>query len=56
MESISLIQDELKSGELVSIGGKYIKGLKREIVIARLSEKIHGVMANRLWNAFQLRG
>ena len=53
---IFLIEDELKSGALVSIEGKYIKGLKREIVIARLSEKIHGVMANRLWNAFQLRG
>lgn len=47
-----LIENELKRGKLVSIEGSYIKSIKREIVIARLSEKIHGVVAERLWQSF----
>lgn len=47
-----LIENELASGELISIEGQFIKSIKREIVIARLSEKIHGVMAEQLWLSF----
>ena len=47
-----LIEKELKSGDLISIEGRYIKSVEREIVIARLSDKIQGVMAGRLWNSF----
>jgi DNA-binding transcriptional LysR family regulator len=47
-----LIEQELKRGELISIEGEYIKGVVREIVIARLSENIKGVMAERLWQSF----
>ncbi len=47
-----LIEQELKRGELISIEGGYIKGVVREIVIARLSENNKGVMAERLWQSF----
>lgn len=47
-----LIEKELKRGELISIDGSYIKHINREIVIARLSEKIKGVVADRLWQSF----
>ena len=47
-----LIEKELKEGRLISIEGRYIKSIEREIVIARLSEKIHGVMAEFLWKSF----
>lgn len=47
-----LIEKEFNCGHLVSIEGKYIKSIQREIVIARLSEKIQGVMAERLWQSF----
>lgn len=47
-----LVEKELKNGKLMSIAGRYIKSIEREIVIARLSEKIHGVMADRLWKSF----
>jgi DNA-binding transcriptional LysR family regulator len=49
---VFLIEKELNSGDLVSIEGRYIKSIEREIVIARLSEKIQGVMADRLWQSF----
>ncbi len=47
-----LVKEELNSGKLISIAGKYIKGVKREIVIARLSAPKKGVMAERLWHSF----
>jgi DNA-binding transcriptional LysR family regulator len=47
-----LIEEELKRGELVSIEGKYLKSIKREIVIARLSADKQGIMAERLWQSF----
>jgi DNA-binding transcriptional LysR family regulator len=47
-----LIEKELNRGELISIAGKYIKGIQREIVIARLSANKKGVMAERLWQSF----
>ena len=47
-----LVEKELKCGDLISIEGRYIKSIQREIVIARLSGKIQGVMAERLWNSF----
>lgn len=47
-----LIEDELRKGSLISIAGKYIKAIQREIVIARLSAPKKGVMAERLWQSF----
>jgi len=47
-----LVEAELNSGKLISIAGKYIKGIKREIVIARLNVPEKGIMAERLWQSF----
>jgi DNA-binding transcriptional LysR family regulator len=47
-----LIEQELNNGKLVSIAGKYMKGVTREIVIARLAAPEKGIMAERLWNSF----
>ena len=47
-----LVEKELKRGKLLSIAGKYIKGITRDIVIARLSENEKGMMAERLWQSF----
>ena len=47
-----LVDQELKRGELTSIEGDFIKGVVREIVIARLSQGKKGVMAQRLWLSF----
>ena len=47
-----LVENELLSGELLSIEGKYIKGHIRDIVIARLSEKPKGIMLEKLWECF----
>ncbi len=48
-----LVEDELKSGKLISIAGKSIKGITREIVIARLSTAKKGLMIDRLWHSFK---
>lgn len=47
-----LIEEELKSGKLISILGKHMKGVTREIVIARLSAPKKGIVAERLWKSF----
>jgi DNA-binding transcriptional LysR family regulator len=47
-----LIEQELTTGKLVSIAGKHMKGVTREIVIARLAAPEKGIMAERLWNSF----
>lgn len=47
-----LIEKELKRGELASIEGSHIKSIKRDIVIARLSERVKGIVAERLWQSF----
>jgi len=47
-----LVEEELNNGKLISIAGKHIKGIKREIVIARLSAPEKGIMAQRLWQSF----
>jgi DNA-binding transcriptional LysR family regulator len=47
-----LVEKELNSGKLISIAGKHIKGITREIVIARLSAPEKGIMAERLWQSF----
>lgn len=41
-----------KLNRLISIAGKYIKGITREIVIARLSAPEKGIVAERLWQSF----
>lgn len=47
-----LVEDELKKGELISIQNQHIKGNTFTIVVARLSGKQTGIMANKLWNLF----
>ena len=49
---VFLIEEEVNKGRLISIAGKYIQGIQREIVIARLSAPKKGVMAERLWQSF----
>lgn len=47
-----LVEEELKTGELVSIEGEHIKGHVIDIVVARLSANETGIMAERLWQFF----
>ena len=47
-----LVEEELRRGDLVSIEGSNVKGVVREIVIARLSDKKKGIMAEKLWRSF----
>ncbi len=47
-----LIENELKSGELISLEGKHIKGNTLDIVVARLGTGEKGLMAERLWQFF----
>lgn len=47
-----LVEEEINSGKLISIAGKYVKGVTREIVVARLSAAEKGIMAERLWQSF----
>lgn len=46
-----LIEDDLKSGKLVSLEGKYIKSSTKDIVVSRLQKKNHGTMAILLWDS-----
>jgi len=48
-----MIADELETGALVSIAGHYIKGINVDIVAARLSTGLQGVVAEQLWQYFQ---
>jgi DNA-binding transcriptional LysR family regulator len=47
-----LVQEELLSGQLVSIEGEHIRGSTIEIVVARLGARQRGKMAERLWRMF----
>jgi len=47
-----LVEEEIRTGKLISIAGKYVKGVTREIVAARLSAAEKGIMAERLWQSF----
>jgi DNA-binding transcriptional LysR family regulator len=47
-----LVEDELKKGKLISIQNQHIKGNTFTIVVARLSRKHTGIMANKLWDLF----
>lgn len=44
-----LIEQDLRDGRLVSIGGKHLRGGQIEIVAARRRAEAHGPVANRLW-------
>ena len=44
-----LMSEELKSGRLLSIKGKYLRGGKVELVAARQPNVPHGPVAERLW-------
>jgi DNA-binding transcriptional LysR family regulator len=45
-----LIADELRSGQLLSIAGRYFQGVQGDMVAARLRDVPHGPIAERLWN------
>ncbi|MBI3561550.1 MAG: LysR family transcriptional regulator [Gammaproteobacteria bacterium] len=47
-----LIDDELSSGNLISLEGQHIKGNTLDIVAARLGTDEKGRMAERLWQLF----
>ena len=47
-----MIENELQSGQLISIKGKYIQGVTIEIVIARLRDTQRGELAENLWQKF----
>ncbi len=44
-----LIEEELRDGRLVSIGGKHLRGGAGELVAARRRDTPHGIIADRLW-------
>jgi DNA-binding transcriptional LysR family regulator len=44
-----LVADELRSGRLLSIAGRYFQGVQSDIVAARLRNVPHGLIAERLW-------
>ena len=48
-----MIADELETGVLESIAGRYIKGINIDIVVARLGAGQKGIMAECLWQYFQ---
>lgn len=48
-----MIADELETGALESIAGRYIKGINIELVVARLGAGQKGIMAECLWQYFQ---
>ncbi len=51
-----LVQEELNDGRLLSVEGEYVRGINREIVIARVAANKHGSMAQRLWQFFDGAG
>lgn len=48
-----LVEESIKSGKLLPIAGKHVKGVTRELVIARLAAPKKGIMAERLWHSFK---
>jgi DNA-binding transcriptional LysR family regulator len=44
-----LIQDELRARRLLSIEGRHFKRNRVDIVVARLRERVHGPVSQRLW-------
>jgi DNA-binding transcriptional LysR family regulator len=48
-----LIEEELRSRQLVLIDGNYIQGVTVDIVVARQSDREHGKMAECLWQMFE---
>jgi len=50
---VFLIEEELQQGRLVSMEGNYIKGVVRDLVVARLSDQQQGIMAEKLWAHFK---
>ena len=52
---VFLIEEELNNGKLISIAGKYMKGVMREIVIARLNTPEKSGMAEHLWQSLLLK-
>ncbi len=47
-----LVENELKSGELLSLEGNYIKSSSLDIVVARLQNISHGPVTKYLWEKF----
>lgn len=44
-----LVEEELRSGALLSIAGRYLPGRTEELVAARRQDRPHGPVASRLW-------
>ncbi len=47
-----LVKTELKNRKLLSIKGSRLNGISVELVVARLANAEHGIMAKRLWQCF----
>ena len=50
-----LIERELKSGRLLSIAGKRLRGGRIDLTAARRRALTHGPVANRLWKHIEGR-
>jgi DNA-binding transcriptional LysR family regulator len=48
-----LIEDDLRTGRLLSIRGRHLQGKMEELVAARRRDRPHGPVAMRLWNYLQ---
>lgn len=52
---VFMVEEELNNGKLISIAGKHMKGVTREIVIARLNALDKSSMAEHLWQSLILQ-
>lgn len=44
-----LIDDDLKTGRLVRVGGRHLPGKMETLTASRLRDRAHGPVAERLW-------
>jgi DNA-binding transcriptional LysR family regulator len=50
-----MIEDELRSGRLLSVAGKHFPGVHIELVAARRRDRPHGPVATKLWEYIRQR-
>ena len=48
-----LIEEELRTGRLISIAGRHLPGRTEELVVARRRDRPQGPISNRLWDHIQ---
>ncbi|TFW18764.1 LysR family transcriptional regulator [Massilia arenosa] len=51
-----LIENELRSGKLVSLAGRHLPGSVEDLVAARRADRPHGPVAQKLWDHIRAHG